>query len=60
MILEIEEAFNITDFPVIDGFHAFDPRYIPTDLPSGNGKKAIDLTYDFYSSSKCKETRQLP
>ena len=52
LILEIEEAFNTTDFPVMDAFHAFDPRNIPKDLASGYGEKEIDLIYDFYGSSK--------
>ena len=43
LILEIEEAFNTTDFPVMDAFQAFDPRNIPKDLPSGYGEKEIDL-----------------
>ena len=51
LILEIEEAFNTTDFPVIDAFQAFDPRNIPKDLPSGYGEKEIDLIYDFYGSN---------
>ena len=52
LILEIEEAFNTTDFPVMDVFQAFDPRNIPKDLPSGCGEKEIDLIYDFYGSNK--------
>ena len=52
LILEIEEAFNATDFLVMDAFHAFDPRNIPKDLPSGYGEKEIDLVYDFYGSNK--------
>ena len=52
LLLEIEEAFNTTDFPVMHAFHAFDPRNIPKDLPSGYGWKEIDLIYDFYGSNK--------
>ena len=52
LILEIEEAFNITDFPVMDAFHVFDPRNIPKDFPSGYGVNEIDLIYDFYGSNK--------
>ena len=52
LILEIEEAFNTTDFPVTDAFQAFDPRNIPKDSPSGYGEKEIDLMYDFYGSNK--------
>ena len=48
----MEEPFNITDFPVIEAFHAFDPRNIPKDLPSGYGEREIDLIYDFYGSNK--------
>ena len=50
--MEIEEAFNTTDFPVMDAFHTFDQRNIPKDLPSGYGEKKIDLIYDFYGSNK--------
>ena len=52
LILKIEEAFNTTDFPVMDAFQAFDPKNIPKDLPSGYGEKEIDLIYDFYGSNK--------
>ena len=52
LILQIEEAFNTSDFPVMDAFQAFDPRNIPKDLPSGYGEKEIDLIYDFYGSNK--------
>ena len=33
LIVEIEEAFDTKDFLVIDAFHAFDPRNIPTIVP---------------------------
>ena len=49
LILEIEEAFNTTGLPIIDAFHAFDLRNIPTGLTSGYGEKEI---YDFYGSNK--------
>ena len=52
LILEIEEAYNTTDFPVMDAFHASEPRNIPKDLPSGYGEKEMDLIYDFYGSNK--------
>ena len=52
LILEIEEAYNTTDFPVMDAFRASEPRNIPKDLPSGYGEKEMDLIYDFYGSNK--------
>ena len=63
--MDIEEIFDTTDFPVMDEFHAFDPRNIPKDLPSGYDEKEIDLIYDFYGSNKIKivkgkEIRQRP
>ena len=33
LIVEIEEAFDTIDFLVIDAFHAFNPRNIPTISP---------------------------
>ena len=36
----------------MDAFHAFEPRNIPKDLPSGYGVKEMDLIYDFYASNK--------
>ena len=50
--MEIEKTFNTTDFPVMDVFHAFGPRNIPTDLPPGYCEKEIDLICGFYGSNK--------
>ena len=51
LILEIEEALDITDFPVLDAFHAYHPRNITSDIAT-YGLDEAKLIYDHYGTNK--------
>ena len=51
LIEEINEAFQTNDFPVLDAFHAIDPRYFHKIAESSRGT-LLDTLYDWYGKSK--------
>ena len=52
LIQEIEEAFDITDFPVLDAFHVYHPRNIQADILSTYGLDEAKLIYNHYGTNK--------
>ena len=51
LIEEINEAFQTNDFPVLDAFHAIDPRYFHKIAESSRGT-LLDTLYDWYGKNK--------
>ena len=53
LIKEIKEAFNVKEYPVLDAFHSFPPRNIPTpnDLLSDYGVENAKKIYSFYGQN---------
>ena len=54
LIKEIKEAFNVKEYPVLDTFHSFHPRNIPTpnDLLSDYGVENAKKIYSFYGQNR--------
>ena len=52
LIVEIEDVFDTKDFPVIDAFHAFDPRNIPTIVPLKYGLNEEKIIYSNHGNNK--------
>ena len=52
LIVEIEEAFDTKDFPVIDAFHAFDSRNVPTVVPLKCYLNEAKIIYSNYGNNK--------
>ena len=52
LIVEIEEAHDPEDFPVIDTFQTFDPRNTPTILPLNYGLNKAKLICPNYGNNK--------
>ena len=52
LIAEIEEAFDTKDFPVIDAFHTFDSRSMPTIVPLKYGLNEAKIIYSNYENNK--------
>ena len=54
LIKEIKEAFNVKEYPVLDAFHSFHPRNIPTpnDLLSDYGVENVMKIYSFYGQNR--------
>ena len=49
---EIEQAFDVADFPVLDAFHPFRPRKLP-DKPSPSfGQEEAEIIFKRYGNSK--------
>ena len=48
----IVEAFDVSDFPVLDGFHAFNPANIPVQLPDEYGMDSAGKVFAFYGKNK--------
>ena len=51
LIAEIEEAFDTKDFPVIDAFHTFDSRSMPTIVPLKYGLNEAKIIYSNYENN---------
>ena len=52
LVKEIEQAFDVSDFPVLDVFHTFHPRNVP-DKPSPSfGQKEAEIIFKHYGISK--------
>ena len=52
LIVEIEEAFNTYDFPVINAFHTFDPKNIPTIVLLHYSLNKAKIIYCNYGNNK--------
>ena len=54
LIKEIKEAFNVKECPVLDTFHSFHPRNIPTpnDLQSNYGVENAKKKNSFYGQNR--------
>ena len=52
LIVEIEEAFNTNDFPVINAFHTFDPKNIPTIVLLHYSLNKAKIIYCNYGNNK--------
>ena len=52
LIVEIEEAFNTNDFPVINAFHTFDPKNIPTIVLLNYSLNKAKIIYCNYGNNK--------
>ena len=52
LVTEVEEAFDTSDFPVIDAFQVLNPKNIPANVKEGYGMEEIDVIYSFYGSNK--------
>ena len=52
LIVEVEEAFDMSDFPILDAFHTFDPRNIPETVANTFGMEEAKLIHKFYGNSK--------
>ena len=54
LIKEIKEAFNVNEYLVLDTFHSFHPRNIPTpnDLQSNYGVENAKKKNSFYGQNR--------
>ena len=52
LIDEIIEAFNVSDFPVLDAFHAFNPKNKPLKLEDHYGMDSARKIFTFYGQNK--------
>ena len=49
---EIEQAFDVADFPVLDAFHPFQMHNVP-DKPSPSfGQEEAEIIFKYYGNSK--------
>lgn len=52
LVKEVEEAFDVSDFPIIDAFHSFDPRNLLATAEPSYGLDVAKRIYDFYGYNK--------
>ena len=50
-VIEINEAFQTNNFPVLDTLHIFDPRYIPKSIDEATAKD-VTIVYEWYEINK--------
>ena len=51
LVKEIEQAFDVADFPVLDVFHPFYPHVLDKPLPSF-GQEEAEIIFKHYGTSK--------
>ena len=51
LIVDINEAFQTNDFPVLDALHIFDPHSIPKNIDE-TAAKDVRIVYDWYGINK--------
>ena len=51
-ITEITEAFDRSDFPIIDALEVLNPKNIPINLNQDYGMEDIDKIFSFYGNNK--------
>ena len=51
-LIEVQEAFNMTDFPVLDTFHVFYLRNIPEAVSPTYDMEEAKLIYTFCGNNK--------
>ena len=49
---EIEEAFDVADFPVLDVFHPFHSCNVPDKLSPSFGQEETEIIFKHYGNSK--------
>ena len=54
LLKDIKEAFDVKKYPVLDAFHSFHPRNVPTliDLPSDYDVENVKKIYSFYGQNR--------
>ena len=52
LVKEIEQAFDVVDFPVLDAFHPFHPRNVPDKPLPSFGQEEAEIIFKHYGNSK--------
>ena len=52
LVREIERAFDVADFPVLDAFYPFHPRNVPDKPSTSFGQEEAEIIFKHYENSK--------
>ena len=52
LVKEIEQAFDVADFPVLDAFHPFHPHNVPDKPLPSFGQEEAEIIFKHYGNSK--------
>ena len=59
LVKEIEENFDVAEFPVLDTFHPFHSRNVPGKPSPSFGQKEAENIFKHYGNSKADILRKL-